>query len=186
MFRTGLWTSSIYSSILQFFWSVFICGQHSERKMESVVLIGFFFSEAELLFIHSLFCPLWSTQINVPTRVICDSCSLCILIKCLLATGLNHSWHIHQSVWIQVSVLEFKNQITPITHSWWAQFQSSAHTVLIVIMGWIQFIQIAKEASRNDSSLYLIRGLVFCDFLHGLMVVPSFSPHHEKDISTGA
>lgn len=27
-------------------------------------------------------------------------------------------------------------------------------------MGWIQFIQIAKEASWHDSSLYLIQGLV--------------------------
>lgn len=32
--------------------------------------------------------------------------------------------------------------------------------MLIVIMGWVQFIQIAKEASWNYSSLYLIQGLV--------------------------
>lgn len=77
-----------------------------------------------------------------------------------------------------MSVLEFKNQITPITHSWWAQFQSSAHTVLIVIMGWIQFSQIAKEASWHYSSLYLIQGLVHSVtshtakwwFLHSLLI----------------
>lgn len=49
-------------------------------------------------------------------EVICALSSPCILIQSLLATGLNHSRHMHQSVEIQVSVLEFKNQITPITH----------------------------------------------------------------------
>lgn len=62
-------------------------------------------------------------------------------------------------VWIQVSLLEFEIQITPISHSWWAHFQSSARTVLIVIMGWLHFIQIGKEASWHDSSLWLIQGL---------------------------
>lgn len=60
-----------------------------------------------------------------------------------------------------MSVLEFKNQMTAITHSRWGQFQSSARTVLIVIMGSIQFSQIAKEESCLDSSPYLIQGLVY-------------------------
>lgn len=58
-----------------------------------------------------------------------------------------------ENVCIQVSVLEFEIQITPISHYWWAHFQSSAHTVLIVIMGWLHFIQIGEEASWRDSSL---------------------------------
>lgn len=46
-------------------------------------------------------------------------------------------------------------------------------------MGWIQFIQIAKEASWHDSSLYLIQGLVLSltsymakwGFLHLLLIM---------------
>lgn len=58
-----------------------------------------------------------------------------------------------ENVCIQVSVLEFEIQITPISYYRWAHFQSSAHTVLIVIMGWLHFIQIGEEESWRDSSL---------------------------------
>lgn len=104
--------------------------------------------------------------------------------KMFAGNRLQSPQHIHQSGWIGVSVLKFKNQMTAITHSWWGQFQSSARTVLIVIMGWIQFTQIAKEASCHDSSPYLIQGLVYWVTCHsGWMVISSFPPHYGQDAS---